>query len=242
MYMGTEIESILDALLAVNLRPMALAILVGGMIGAEREIHGRPAGFRTHIMVCLSSTLLIQASQIQPQFLPTSDSPLNLVWDPNRLAAGVVTGIGFLGAAAVIRSGDIVRGITTGACVWAVAVLGVVIGRGAYAEAFVGALVMLGVLVGFDRALGWANPIVYRRMRVHIGVPSLAEAKDILARLLQDSGVGIQDVSGKRENSEDALMIELHLRCRNRLQAPGLLDQVCELPGVVSAEWSMLQD
>ena len=142
-----ELEAILDAIVHLDPTPLLLAILVGGLIGMEREIHGRPAGFRTHIMVCLSSTLLIRASQVAPALAPIADSGLTLVWDPNRLAAGVVTGIGFLGAAAVIRSGDIVRGITTGACVWAVAVLGVVIGHGAYALAIAGSVSLAATVV-----------------------------------------------------------------------------------------------
>ena len=123
-----------------------VAIAVGGAIGLERELHGRPAGVRTHMMVCLSATIAIQASQSLPTALGESVVG-NLVFDPNRLAAGIVTGIGFLGAATVIRSGDIVRGITTGSCVWAVAVLGIVIGQQRYALALAGGCAMLVVLI-----------------------------------------------------------------------------------------------
>ena len=236
----SEFDAILDGLRSLDFTPLVLAIVVGGMIGIEREIHGRPAGFRTHIMVCLSSTLLIRASQIAPALAPMGDSPLTLVWDPNRLAAGVVTGIGFLGAAAVIRSGDIVRGITTGACVWAVAVLGVVIGHGAYAMAIAGAVTMLAVLVLFDRVLGWASPVVYRRMLVCFEGRSLPALRDELKPLLGGQGVHIQDVSGRLNAESQPFELELHLRCRNRLQAPEVLELVCGLEGVRSAQWSML--
>jgi putative Mg2+ transporter-C (MgtC) family protein len=227
--------------MAVDWVPIGLAIVVGGVIGAEREIHGRPAGFRTHIMVCLSSMLLIQASQLAPALVPGANAPFNVVLDPNRLASGVVTGIGFLGAAAVIRSGDIVRGITTGACVWAVAVLGVVIGRGAYGLAIAGAGTMVGVLVLFDRALGWATPVVYRRMRVRFEGRGLVELRDELKGVLTARRVAIQDVSALRGADEGPKELELRLRCRNHLQAPELIDLVCDLRGVKDAEWSMLQ-
>jgi hypothetical protein len=145
--------------------PFLLAILVGGAVGLERELHGRPAGVRTHMMVCLSAAIAIQASQSVPTALGESVVG-NIVFDPNRLAAGIVTGIGFLGAATVIRSGDIVRGITTGSCVWAVAVLGIVIGQQRYALAIVGAVGMLAVLIGVDWIFRWVRPIVYRRLVV----------------------------------------------------------------------------
>ena len=119
--------------------PIVVAVLVGGAIGFEREMHGRPAGLRTHILVCLASTLLIFASRVLPPESLVEGSAARIVMDPNRLAAGIVTGIGFLGAATVIRAGDIVRGITTGATVWTVAGLGIVIGQGEYAIAAVGA-------------------------------------------------------------------------------------------------------
>ena len=235
-----DLLAVAESVLSVDLTPLVLAIVVGGLIGMEREIHGRPAGFRTHIMVCLSSTLLIRASQVAPALTPMAGDPMTLVWDPNRLAAGVVTGIGFLGAAAVIRSGDIVRGITTGACVWAVAVLGVVIGQGAYGLALTGALVMLGVLVLFDRVLGWASPVIYRRMRVQVEGRSLPELRDELKELLRREGVHIQDVSARCEDSSRPMELELRLRCRNHLQAPEMIALVCALEGVRSAEWTML--
>lgn len=234
-------QPILNSVLDAPLLPVLLAILVGGLIGAEREIHGRPAGFRTHIMVCLSSMLLIQASQMAPALVPDSNAPLNVVLDPNRLAAGVVTGIGFLGAAAVIRSGDIVRGITTGACVWAVAVLGVVIGRGAYGLAIVGAFTMLGVLVLFDRALAWATPVVYRRMIVSFEGRGVVELGEELKALLAEHRVTVKDICGTRSGGDRPHELELHLRCRNHLQAPDLLERVCDLPGVSAAQWRMLQ-
>ena len=83
--------------------PLLLAVLLGGLIGLERELHGRPAGLRTHALVCVCATMLIQVAQ-------TSKVPAeaSFVFDPNRMGAGIVTGVGFLGAATVLRSGDLV--------------------------------------------------------------------------------------------------------------------------------------
>lgn len=234
-----DVQAVLESVRLVDWTPIVLSIVLGGVIGAEREVHGRPAGFRTHILVCLSSTLLIRASLVLPAAIPGTGIDVTTVFDPNRLGAGVVTGIGFLGAAAVIRSGDIVRGITTGACVWSVAVLGVVIGSGGYGLAVVGATVMLGVLVLFDRALAWTTPLVYRRMQVHAEGLDLCALRERLAPLLKEHGISVQDASGMRGDDEQKLV--LHVRCRNRLQAPDVLEAVCRLEGVRSAEWSMLR-
>lgn len=233
-----DFHAVLQSVLVVDWTPILLSIILGGLIGAEREIHGRPAGFRTHILVCLSSTILIRASQVLPAAIPGTGIDVTTVFDPNRLGAGVVTGIGFLGAAAVIRSGDIVRGITTGACVWAVAVVGVVIGSGGYGLAVVGACVMLVVLVLFDRALGWATPVVYRRLRIVADRMDLRPLRSKVTPLLKEHGIQVQDASGHR--GEDHTELVLHVRCRNHMQAPDVLEAVCGIEGVRSSRWSML--
>ncbi len=216
-----------------------LAIAVGGVIGLERELQGRPAGVRTHMMVCLSAAIAIQASQSAPTALGESVVG-NLVFDPNRLAAGIVTGIGFLGAATVIRSGDIVRGITTGSCVWAVAVLGIVIGQQHYALALAGAGVMLAVLIGFDWIFRWVNPIVYRRLLV-IGSGTDLEAISASVREVLEGGkIRIQDIAGRIDPVAQTCEIDTYIRCRNLHQAPELLTQIGALEGVTSVEWTQI--
>jgi putative Mg2+ transporter-C (MgtC) family protein len=216
-----------------------LAIVVGGAIGFERELHGRPAGVRTHMMVCLSATIAIQASQSVPTALGESVVG-NLVFDPNRLAAGIVTGIGFLGAATVIRSGDIVRGITTGACVWAVAVLGIVIGQQRYALALTGAVAMLAVLVGFDWVFRWVNPVVYRRLIVIGSGTDLTAISASLCEVLMGNKIRVQDIVGRVDPVAQSCEVDAYIRCRNLRQAPELLTQVGALENVVQAEWAQI--
>jgi putative Mg2+ transporter-C (MgtC) family protein len=218
---------------------LLLAIAVGGAIGLERELHGRPAGVRTHMMVCLSATIAIQASQSVPTLLGESVAD-SLVFDPNRLAAGIVTGIGFLGAATVIRSGDIVRGITTGSCVWAVAVLGIVIGQQHYALAIVGGVGMLAVLIGFDWVFRWVNPIVYRRLVVIGSGTDLAAISESLREILVGNKIRIQDLAGRIDPVARTCEIDAYIRCRSRHQAPELLTKVGALDGVSSAEWTQI--
>jgi putative Mg2+ transporter-C (MgtC) family protein len=216
-----------------------LAIAVGGVIGLERELHGRPAGVRTHMMVCLSAAIAIQASQSAPTALGESVVG-NLVFDPNRLAAGIVTGIGFLGAATVIRSGDIVRGITTGSCVWAVAVLGIVIGQQHYALALAGAGVMLSVLIGFDWIFRWVNPVVYRRLVVIGSGTDLAAISASVRKVLAGNKIRIQDLAGRIDPVAQTCEIDTFIRCRNLHQAPELLTQIGALEGVTAVEWTQI--
>ncbi len=218
-----------------------LAILIGGAIGFERELHGRPAGIRTHMMVCLSATIAIQASQGIPSALGES-AVGNIVFDPNRLAAGIVTGIGFLGAATVIRSGDIVRGITTGACIWSVAVLGIVIGQQHYALALVGAGAMLAVLIGFDWSFRWVTPVVYRRLIVAGSGTDLTQISASLRGVLVGRKIRVQDLAGRVDPIARCCELDVYIRCRNLFQAPDLLSQIARIEGVSSAKWVHIGD
>jgi putative Mg2+ transporter-C (MgtC) family protein len=109
---------------------LIMAILFGGLVGLERELHRRHAGLRTHILVCLGSALIMLTS-LYVFDIYKDKAPL----DPTRIAAGVVTGIGFLGAGTIIRSGEAVRGLTTAASIWVVAGIGLAIGCGFYEAA-----------------------------------------------------------------------------------------------------------
>jgi putative Mg2+ transporter-C (MgtC) family protein len=239
-----QLDLILEQLLQLDLTPFVLAILVGAVIGLERQFHGRPAGLRTNTLVCLASTILVYASQTLPTDLVTGGSGDALlprvVFDPNRLAAGIVTGIGFLGAAVVIRAGDLVRGITTGACVWAVAVLGIVIGQGRYGLAVAGMIVMLAVLVIFDRVFAWVTPVVYRRMIVRGQSRELGALVEAVRAALKARGIVVQDYSGELAAGSEPFRFEFHVRCRNHQQAPEVLEHVCGIEGVTSAAWSQL--
>ena len=107
---------------------LLLGALLGGGIGLERQVHGRPAGFRTHLLVCVASVLLMTVSQS----LGGGSGPGGEAFrfDPGRLAAGAITGIGFLGAGVVLKAGLSVHGLTTAACLWIVSAIGLAVGSG----------------------------------------------------------------------------------------------------------------
>ncbi|GAM11606.1 putative protein [Geobacter sp. OR-1] len=112
---------------------LVLASMLGGIIGLEREVHGRPAGFRTHLLVSLGSCLFVITSIFFYQKFGNFTGQGTLGVDPGRVAAQVVTGIGFLGAGAIIREKASIRGLTTAACLWVAAAVGVAVGVGMYA-------------------------------------------------------------------------------------------------------------
>lgn len=127
--------------------PLLAAVLAGGLIGFEREWRGRAAGFRTHILVCLASTLLMEAavSQSSWRFAPLAGT--EIVSDPTRMAHGVLTGIGFLCAGVIFRAGFSIHGLTTAASLWITSAIGLLFGAGLFALGAVGAVLTTAILV-----------------------------------------------------------------------------------------------
>lgn len=127
--------------------PLLAAVVAGGLIGFEREWRGRAAGFRTHILVCLASALLMEAAVMQGtwRFLPLPGA--EIVADPTRMAHGVLTGIGFLCAGVIFRSGFSIHGLTTAASLWITSALGLLFGAGLYPLGAVGTILTVLILV-----------------------------------------------------------------------------------------------
>lgn len=124
---------------------LLLASILGALVGLEREIHGRPAGLRTHILVCLGSALIIVAfEQLQASLAQSGAEILRL--DPARAAAGVITGIGFLGAGTILKGKDHIMGLTTAASIWVVAAIGITIGLGQFFLSIAATLLVLFAL------------------------------------------------------------------------------------------------
>ncbi len=124
----------------VALRLLA-AFVLGGVIGLERERRDRPAGLRTHILVTVGAALVMMLSRL----VAGED------FDPGRIAAGVVTGIGFLGAGTIIRSGPDVHGLTTAATIWAASAVGLTVGVGSYIAAVVATAIIFITLTALRR-------------------------------------------------------------------------------------------
>lgn len=127
--------------------PLVAAILAGGLIGLEREWRGRAAGLRTHILVCLASAVLMEmaVSQGAWRFLPITGA--EIVADPTRMAHGVLTGIGFLCAGVIFRTGFSIHGLTTAASLWITAALGMAFGAGLFALGGTATALTLAILI-----------------------------------------------------------------------------------------------
>ena len=145
---------------ADNLARLAVAAGLGGAIGFERELREREAGLRTHILVCVGSALFTIVSAYGFRgFLESGDQVIRA--DPTRIAAQIVTGIGFLGAGAIIRQGLSVRGLTTAATLWVAAAIGIAAGAGYYSGAVVATVITI-LALGPLRLLGYR---VFERLR-----------------------------------------------------------------------------
>ncbi len=126
-----------------DLIPMLVSTVLGTLVGWERQMGRKPAGLRTHVLVCLGSTMFVLTTT---HAVNTIGGP-NL--DPTRIIHGVVTGVGFLGAGSIMRQEGFVHGLTTAASVWMVAAIGVAVGVRAYPLAAIGTVLALIVLEGF---------------------------------------------------------------------------------------------
>jgi putative Mg2+ transporter-C (MgtC) family protein len=128
---------------------MVAALVAGGLIGLERSHRGRPAGFRTHALVCVASSLLMLVTVYELHWVPRAHVGATVVLDPTRMAQGIMTGIGFLGAGAIIKEGFSVRGLTTAASIWITSAIGILTGIGFYFAAAAGTVLALGTLSAF---------------------------------------------------------------------------------------------
>ncbi|MGR6836118.1 MgtC/SapB family protein [Syntrophomonas erecta] len=183
---------------------LALAGILGGLIGLERESLNRPAGLRTYTLVCVGSTLaMIVSLDMYFQYYQTVNA------DPGRIAAQVVSGIGFLGAGTIMREGVNVHGLTTAAGLWVVACIGLAVGAGLYIPAVVTAVLILFILIYFIRF-----EERFTGLREYKALVILAEDRPgqvgIIGSILGDMGILIKNIQLTRLE-ENKLEIELLL-------------------------------
>ena len=136
-----------DVYIQILLRLIA-ALAAGAIIGLERSFRGRAAGFRTHALVCVASSLLMLITVYEQEWFVSTEG-IHGVIDPTRMAQGIMTGIGFLGAGVIVKEGLTVRGLTTAASIWVTAAIGILTGIGFYFAAGIGVVLALGTLSVF---------------------------------------------------------------------------------------------
>jgi putative Mg2+ transporter-C (MgtC) family protein len=174
---------------------LVVALAFGAVIGLERSYHGRPAGFRTHALVCLASSSLMLVTVFESEwFRPDAESNVRAAIDPTRMAQGIMTGIGFLGAGVIMKDGLSVRGLTTAASIWITAGIGILVGIGFFLPAAGTTILTFGALGGFR--------YIERRMRTesyaHFSLrfaPGATASQDVLIEFVQQYGFSTADVT-----------------------------------------------
>jgi putative Mg2+ transporter-C (MgtC) family protein len=169
------------------------ALVAGGLIGFERSFHGRPAGFRTHALVCLTSSLLMLVTYFQWRWLP--GVPLDTIQtDPTRMAQGIMTGIGFLGAGVIFKEGVSIRGLTTAASLWITAAIGILFGVGFYFPAVLATVLVLGILSLFRRIEAAMPSQIYAHHHISFD-REVVMPENELRKLLTEQGFTIANMS-----------------------------------------------
>lgn len=198
------LADVVDALHLELLLQVALATLLGGAIGIERELSGKPAGLRTNILICVGATLFTVLS------LKLSAGR----GDPARVAAQILPGVGFIGAGTILHARGSVTGLTSAATIWVVSAIGMALGAGAYTEAVGTTLLVMLILAG----LGYFERLIARHStHSHIVIHAKPEgsALEDLESLIRRSGLDVERVESRRENVD--LVLELDLRGPKRL-------------------------
>ncbi|MDD5285193.1 MAG: MgtC/SapB family protein [Desulfuromonadaceae bacterium] len=189
---------------------LSVATAAGGLIGLERSYHGRPAGFRTHTLVCVASSLLMLVTMYQGKWF-TAAALETVRVDPTRMAQGVMTGIGFLGAGVILREGLAVRGLTTAASIWITAAIGILAGVGFYSAVIIATIITLGTLSIFR--------MIENRMpsQVFASHSILFDRKDIMSeaeirKLLSQNGFSVANISYRLLGNGEQLEYRMTVR------------------------------
>jgi putative Mg2+ transporter-C (MgtC) family protein len=217
---------------------LLMAFAAGFVVGWERESHGRPAGLRTNILACVAAALAMVISEVL--FAQSAAATATTSWrpDPARLGAGILTGIGFLGAGTILRHVNVIRGVTTAATLWFVTVLGLTFGSGEFALGFIGvglALVALFILPRFERYIesDW-----YSTLSVTATLEGLSE-QDLRNRI-STLGPKVQAMrlSYDLEKKHKKFLCELKLKRRNVFEvSTSVVTDLTRCPGVLQVRW-----
>ena len=202
------------------------AMLVGMVIGMEREYTHRPAGMRTHILVALgASAVMITGQLIYSQYSAYGSTP-----DPARLSAQVVTGVGFLGAGTILRDGASVKGLTTAASLWAVACLGIAAGGGYYSVALIGMVFIFITLTIFEALQTFLLRSQKGKQSYQIDTRDVVAALQLINRLSDEYGCQIHDV-GAENLSADTYQVRFLAEFGRGTQKKRILKFLEELAG-----------
>ena len=210
---------------------VAGALVIGAMIGFERTFHGRPAGFRTHSLVCIASAILMIVTVYQNQWMTFVEHDA-IRTDPTRMAQGIMTGIGFLGAGVIFKEGLTVRGLTTAASIWVTAAIGILVGIGFWFAAVVGTVATLTVLAlfRFIEARLPSEFYAHHTLRFSRGK---AMGEEVMRKMIADHGFSIANLSSRLTESGEQFEYRMTIKSRDRNAAEKLSKHLLGRPEVV---------
>ena len=210
-----------------------VAAALAGVIGFERQLHGRPAGLRTHLLVGTGAALVMVTFALTARILPSDGVWGQLVRvDPGRLAAGIITGMGFLGAGTILRTGDWVLGLTTAASIWFVGALGIAAGEGLYVLATGGMLIGLIVLTVMDRLEQRIPSAVRHELVVEIDPQVQEKVLTAIYRLRSDKKMHVYLTGWEVKNEKERVVLRLRIRHRGSVDIGSIASEVSALDGV----------
>ncbi len=195
------------------------ALLAGAVIGSERSYRGRPAGFRTHALVCTASSLLMLVTVYEAHWVRGTTEMMRL--DPTRMAQGIMTGIGFLGAGVIMKEGLSVRGLTTAASIWITAAIGILAGIGFYFPLVVSVALTIAILSGFR----WVEARMPTQAYYHFEVRFVRDSgitEESLRALIESHGFSIANFSYRLDGEDRVRRHQMVLRSPDRGSASHL--------------------
>lgn len=211
---------------------LVIAAVLGGIIGFERERLSWAAGLRTHMLVCLGATLIMVVSQYA--FNNVVHQGL-ITLDPSRVAAQVVSGIGFLGAGTILFQKNVIRGLTTAASLWAVAAVGLAVGGGLYLAAICTTLLILGILAGLkplEKRFMKKNQVIGLRFSTKKGSLSTTSLQEIQSKLNFICGPSRLQI----DSTEEKEIFYILFKATSQLDFTEIMDELRKLEGIENIE------
>ena len=209
---------------------LVAALAIGGLIGLERSYHGRPAGFRTHALVCMSTSLLMLVTVYEGRWFPAVSHGRTTL-DPTRMAQGIMTGIGFLGAGTIMKEGLSVRGLTTAASIWTTAAIGILIGVGFYFPALLATALTFATLSLFR----WIENRIPAHFYAHFVVrfareSTMSEAE--IRQLLAEQGFTVANLNYRMDVDAEFFEYRMVIRSNRAADAGRLIHALSAIPSV----------
>lgn len=213
---------------------LILSAFLGGLIGLEREMHARAAGLRTHILVATGSTLIMMVSNYMFALYEEQTASSIVRLDPARIAAMTITGIGFLGAGTIIQSKEIVRGLTTAACLWVIAAVGLAVGCGFFLPAIITCAISLVALYLLHYLEAFLKRNWYRTVRLVTGDGQHFPA---IEQVLRAHQIHILKVGLDKDLTRQEITYDIEVRMKKDIRDFIIANELAAIAGLKRVQW-----